>query len=234
MDQSSAEQIKENFRRVTDELQAAAIAARRDPQEVQLVGVTKYVDAEHASVLLAAGCHNLGESRPQELWAKAADDNLQSTSVRWHLIGHLQRNKVNKTLPICHTVHAVDSERLLRAIDNSASDSEISARIMLEVNCSGDSAKHGLTADETRGLVERLDEFPHVGVEGFMTMAAREGGSAVAQQNFASLRQLRDRLATHEIPLTELSMGMSGDFRQAIAEGSTIVRIGSALWEGVE
>lgn len=235
MQRSRVERIKENYHRVVGEVESACADAGRSADEVLLVGVTKYVDVSAARALADAGCYNLGESRPQQLWAKAEDPTWkEKPAVRWHMIGHLQRNKVQKTLPLCDLIHAVDSERLLKAINDSASQAGTSQSVLLEVNCSGDEAKHGLTADQARDLTARIGQFPNTQVQGLMTMAARDGGPTVAQANFASLRNLRDELATPELPLTELSMGMSGDFREAIAEGSTVVRIGSALWEGID
>ena len=185
--------------------------------------------------LAAAGCTDLGESRPQELWHKAGE--LASASgahaIRWHLVGHLQRNKIRRTLPLVSLIHSVDSLRLLEAIDAewqtltaSSNKPPKPVRILLEVNTSGEAAKHGLAPDEVEPLLAAATRFPRVEICGLMTMAALEGGPAVAARNFATLRQLADRLR-----LKERSMGMSGDFEAAIAEGATIVRIGSALWE---
>lgn len=227
--------VRDNVRRVQARIAAAAERCGRSASEITLVGVTKYVDAPTAAALVAAGCFDLGESRPQQLWEKEAAAELAELPVRWHLIGHLQRNKVARTAPIASLIHSVDSTRLLRAINDAATREE-PADVLLEVNTSGDEQKHGLTPDQARGLVEKLNEFPNCRVRGLMTMAAREGGPDVAQRNFAALRQLRDELqaaAPAGVVLKQLSMGMSGDFEEAIAEGATIVRVGSALWEGV-
>ena len=129
-------------------------------------------------------------------------------------------------------IHSVDSQRLLAAIDEEGKDPP--QRVLLEVNTSGEAAKHGLAPDAVEPLLAAAARFPHVAVCGLMTMAALEGGPAVAARNFAALRELRDRLratAPDGVALDELSMGMSGDFEIAIAEGATIVRVGTALWE---
>lgn len=230
--------IADNLRRVRERIAEAAEAAGRKPADVQLVGVTKYVDAEQALALVRAGCNVLGESRPQELWSKcdALGEHAlaPAPAIHWHLIGHLQRNKLRRTLPLVSLVHSVDSERLLAAIDaewQSCSRSQnrqlFPIRVLLEVNTSGETAKHGLAPDEVEPLLAAAQEFPHVEVCGLMTMAALAGGHDVAARNFAALRALADRFG-----LTERSMGMSGDFEVAIREGATIVRVGSALWEG--
>jgi pyridoxal phosphate enzyme (YggS family) len=224
--------VAENLARVEERIAMAAVAAGRDPASVQLVAVCKYVGAPTAAALIAAGCRDLGESRPQELWEKAASPEL--ASVRWHLVGRLQRNKVRRTLPLATLIHSVDSERLLAAIDEHASALDLTPRVLLEVNCSGEAAKQGFTSDDVRRLVPTLDRFPRVRVEGLMTMAPLAGGEVAARHSFASLRALRNELvasAPGNAALIELSMGMSGDFEAAIAEGATLVRVGSLLFE---
>jgi pyridoxal phosphate enzyme (YggS family) len=236
--------VADNLTRVRDRIARAAEAAGRSADEVTLVGVTKYVGASEAAELLAAGCADLGESRPQELWAKATalsfPGEIASASgrpvPRWHLVGHLQRNKVRRTLPLVTLIHSVDSERLLEAIDEAqaAAFTSSPARVLLEVNTSGEAAKHGLAPDEVEPLLAAATRFPNVEICGLMTMAALEGGPAVAERNFADLRTLRDRLgplAPACVRLDELSMGMSADFEAAIHQGATIVRIGSILWD---
>jgi hypothetical protein len=235
--------IADNLRHVHERIARAATASGRSADDVTLVGVTKYVGASEAAELLAAGCTDLGESRPQELWAKAAaiaPAGLASASgapaVRWHMIGHLQRNKVRRTLPLVTLIHSVDSERLLAAIDEAqaAVFTSAPARVLLEVNTSGEAAKHGLVPDDVELLLAAATRFPHVAICGLMTMAALEGGPAVAERDFATLRELRDRLraiAPERVRLDELSMGMSADFEAAIRQGATIVRVGSILWE---
>lgn len=234
MDNGALQIIADNYRRVQERVAAAALAAGRGADEVKIVAVSKYVGVSETAALLAAGAKLLGESRPQQLWEKSAAPEL--LGAQWHLIGHLQRNKVDKTIGCCELIHSVDSPRLLKAINKAASQRDTKSRVLLEVNTSGDTEKHGLTADETRDLVGSLADYPHVEVQGLMTMAAREGGVEVARGNFAILRGLLERLLAEfqNIELPELSMGMTGDFAEAIAEGATLVRIGSALFEGLD
>jgi pyridoxal phosphate enzyme (YggS family) len=226
--------IADNLERVRERIAAAADSAGRSADEITLVGVTKYVGPQEAAELAAAGCHDLGESRPQELWSKF--DAVLSESIRWHLVGHLQRNKVRRTLPLVSMIHSVESERLLAVIHEARSYEESTppTSVLLEVNTSGEPAKHGLAPDAVEPLLSAASRYPRVAIHGLMTMAALEGGDAVAARNFASLRELRDRLKQRVpdcVNLNELSMGMSGDFEIAIREGATMVRIGSLLWE---
>jgi pyridoxal phosphate enzyme (YggS family) len=232
--------IADNLRRVRERIAEAAASVGRSADDIQLVGVTKYVGSREAAELVAAGCHDLGESRPQELWSKAGEvaSATGNSHVRWHLVGHLQRNKVRRTLPLVSLIHSVDSERLLAAIDEAraetAGGSAPPCDVLLEVNTSGEAAKHGLAPDEVEPLLAVAPQFRRVRICGLMTMAAWEGGPAVAARNFAALRELRDRLKSNCpecVDLDELSMGMSGDFEIAIREGATIVRIGTLLWQ---
>jgi pyridoxal phosphate enzyme (YggS family) len=230
-----AARIAENLADTRRRIAEAARASGREADAVRLVAVTKYVGLPETAALLAAGCRELGESRPQALWEKAPA--LAGEQVNWHLIGHLQRNKIRRTLPLVSLIHSADSERLIRALHEEATALGRRAAILLEVNVSGDAAKHGFAPAELERLLPTLPQFAGVEVRGLMTMAAREGGEAVARRNFADLRALRDRLRTNcpaEIRLDELSMGMSGDYEAAIREGATLVRVGSALFEGVE
>ena len=223
--------LHQNLDRVRERLREAAEAAGRSPADITLIGVTKYVTPNQAAALRIAGCVNLGESRPQQLWTKAA----QVPDTRWHLVGHLQRNKVRQTVPLVTLIHSVDSHRLLASIEREGHEINQRVDVLLEVNVSGDASKHGLSEDELPRLLEKAADCSHVHVCGLMTMAAREGGPLVAGHNFSALRMLRDQFSDQVSPnihLNELSMGMSGDFETAIAEGATMVRIGSLLWEG--
>lgn len=241
--------IADNLARVRERIARAAEKAGRRSDEITLVGVTKYVGSQEAAALVVAGCADLGESRPQELWQKKDDVSTRlaevasatgrtASPVRWHLVGHLQRNKIRRTLPLVHMIHSVDSERLLAAIDEEIGRGPASqphpVKVLLELNTSGEAAKHGLPPDGVEPLLAMAPRLHQVEICGLMTMAALEGGPAAATRNFAMLRALRDRLrplAPECVRLNELSMGMSGDFEVAIAEGATIVRVGTALWE---
>ncbi|HVC98535.1 MAG TPA: YggS family pyridoxal phosphate-dependent enzyme [Pirellulales bacterium] len=233
---SRADRIAENLRVVRGRMAEAARRAGRSPDDVRLVAVTKYVGAEDARDLIAAGCRELGESRPQQLWRKAAV--LETAGVLWHLIGHLQRNKVARTLPLVSLVHSGDSLRLLEALDaETALAKGDRLPVLLEVNVSGDTAKHGFKPGELGPLADRLAMLPRIEIKGLMAMAGREGDLDEARREFAALRRLRDELRpawAGRWSLDELSMGMSGDYEVAIEEGATLVRVGTALFEGLE
>ena len=227
-------QIAENLAEVHGRIADAAARSGRNAQQITLVGVTKYVGPAEVRALVAAGCTELGESRPQQLWEKA--EALKDLSVRWHMIGHLQRNKARRTLPLILMIHSIDSARLARAVDTAAGELSRRVPVLLEVNISGESAKHGLEPDAVEPLLEELAECGNIEVRGLMCMAGLQSGLAGAGADFAKLRQLRDRLRENcpeGITLDELSMGMSGDFEAAIEEGATIVRVGTALFHGV-
>ncbi len=233
--QDTPKRLAENFQQVRQRMADAATRAGRQPEEVRLVGVTKYVDVEFTRMLREAGCADLGESRPQSLWEKA--EGLFGTDTSWHLIGHLQRNKVRKTLSYGPTIHSIDSARLLKEIEAEARQQNRTVVGLIEVNISGDAAKHGVSPDELEGFLAGTADLTKVSIVGLMGMAGLESDLAQSQREFAALRDLRDRvapLAPPRVKLTELSMGMSGDFEAAIAEGATLVRIGSTLWEGID
>jgi PLP dependent protein len=224
--------LRQNVERVEARIAAACARARRARGEVTLVGITKYVDAATAGLLPACGVTVLGESRPQSLWEKAA----AVPGVEWHLVGHLQRNKVAKTLPAARLIHSVDSERVLQAIDEEAAKVDKVQDVLLEIHLSGEESKHGFVEVEWPRLPELAAGLRHVRVRGLMCMAALESTPDEARQTFARLRSLREKLGPRfgePHRLTELSMGMTHDFEEAIAEGATLVRIGSALFEGL-
>jgi len=236
---------RENLAAVRWRMAEACRLAGRDCTSVRLVGVTKYVDAPATQMLLDAGCRDLGESRPQSLWQKAEQLTQATPSPRWHLIGHLQRNKLRQTLGLVTLLHSLDSRRLLEAIDAQARLTGRICEVLVEVNLSGNPARTGLAESEVAPLLDVAQTLSHVSVRGLMGMASESGdkqeaGSSdfagLARQQFSQLRALRDRLAATlpaTMPLSELSMGMSDDFDLAILEGSTLVRVGSALWEGI-
>ena len=226
--------IEGNLARVRASIAAAATRAGRPPETVKLVGVTKYVGPEVVRALVAAGLRDLAESRPQQLWEKAAA--LADLPLRWHQVGHLQRNKVRRTVPLVAMVESVDSVRLAAAIDQVAAERGRRVPVLLEVNISGEAAKHGFAPSEVEAALGAVAGLGHMEVRGLMGMAGLEGHLEDARRQFASLRDLRDRLqpvCPNGIALAELSMGMSADFEVAIEEGASMVRIGSALFEGV-
>ena len=210
-------------------IEAACARSGRDPAAVRLVAVTKYAPMEAVRELVALGHRDLGENRPQQLLERAG--LLNGAEVTWHLIGHLQRNKARKVLPVASLIHSVDSVRLMEAIDRLAVELSLRPRVLLEVNVSGEGSKDGFEPGVLREAWGEITRMEHVELAGLMTMAPYSDDPETARPVFQSLRELRDELtATGALPLPELSMGMSGDFEVAIEEGATIVRMGSLLF----
>ena len=225
--------IAHNLETVLAEIAAACARAGRLLSEVQLVAVTKYAQPAWIERLIERGIRDLGESRPQQLVQRASQF---AADVHWHLIGHLQRNKVKPVLLQTVLIHSVDSLRLLERISEVAAELSLRPRVLLEVNVAGEASKDGLPAAVLRSQWPAFQAVLHVEIVGLMTMAPQADDPEAARPVFRGLRQLRDELATTAAPhvrLTELSMGMSGDFAVAIEEGATIVRIGSRLFDGL-
>jgi PLP dependent protein len=229
-----ARRLSDNWQHAVQDVHQAAAAAGRSPDCVRIVAVTKYVDVETTEAMIRAGCSELGEARPQQLFEKATALAAQR-NIRWHLVGPLQRNKVRRTLQVAHVIHSIDSFKLLEYVDRVAGELGKEPEVLVEVNISGDAAKHGFAPDALLSDCKLLATCEHIKLKGLMGMAGLESDLAQAQREFASLRMLRDRLEQASgLRLPELSMGMSGDFAQAVAEGATILRIGTRLLEGVQ
>lgn len=203
-------------------------AAGRNPQEVTLLPVTKTHPAAAAEYAARHGLAAVGENRVQE----AVDKQTQTTAkVRWELIGHLQSNKARLAVTHFARVQSVDSEKLLNVLDRAAGELGRKLPILLQVNAGNDPAKFGAEPADTPRLLELALAKPHLQVDGLMTIAPLSDDPEVARRTFANLRAIRDDLvARGGFPLRELSMGMSGDLDAAIAEGSTLVRVGTALY----
>lgn len=225
------EQFKKNLAMVTGRIAEAAARAGRSADEITLVGVTKYLDVDTTRLFAESGHLVLGENRPQLLWEKR--EALADLSIEWHLIGHLQRNKAKRMVEASHLIHSVDSLRLLKAINNHATEQSKTARVLLEVNISEEAAKHGFALDEMQTVLDEVADLQAVHVDGLMAMAGLTGGEDDARREFSAMRALGQNLASAGLPknvsMSELSMGMSGDYGIAIEEGATIVRVGSAL-----
>jgi len=227
--------FRDNLLSVRDRIAESAKRSGRDPASVVLVGVTKKQPAALVRQLVEAGARDLGENYPQELWEKAEALADLPADVRWHLIGHLQRNKLKRTLPIARVIHAVDSLRLLKAIDEQVGEGQEPPMVLLQVNTSDEEAKHGWRDDSILADAEAIAGCRRVRPAGLMTMAAWGTDAETARPSFARLREIRDALRDRSgLALPELSMGMSNDFEAAVEEGATLVRVGSALFEGVE
>jgi len=221
-------QIAENLEFIRQRIATAAERSGRSAGEVKLVAVSKTYPPEVIREAIQAGQRCYGENRVQDALPKieALPPNLE-----WHLIGHLQSNKVRKVIGRFSLFHGVDNSALALQMNRIAGEFGVTASILLEVNISGEPSKFGFTPTSLPASLEELLPLPHLRVEGLMTMAPFSENPDSARPVFEGLRKLRDALSTATgHTLKELSMGMSGDFEQGILEGATIVRIGSAIF----
>lgn len=222
--------IRDKLCVVKSKIVAAATRTGRNPAEIELIAVTKTFSPETIHEAVDAGQILFGENRVQELLSKVP---LLPSHVRWHLIGHLQSNKVRKVLPVVEAIHSVDSLDLARNIQRIAGELGVVSRIYLEVNVSGEASKFGFEPSRLEADLEELLVLDHVYVTGLMTVPPIGESGDDSRRHFVALRELRDRLETRGgRPLPGLSMGMSGDYETAVEEGATIVRVGSAIFGG--
>lgn len=239
--------LQENLKRVYDRIGEACSRCGRDPAGVRLVAVTKYASLETIRTLIDLDVRDLGENRVQELCRRAAmvRESMMRRSrepapldgPRWHMIGHLQRNKVKQLLPWVHLIHSVDSLRLAEEIDAAAAKLGRRTPVLLEVNAAEDPNKYGVAVAAVTHLVEQLVTLKNLEVRGLMAMAPLTDDERVIRGVFQRVRELFDEIVAERLAgpeFTELSLGMSNDFEHAIEFGATYVRIGSALFEGIE
>lgn len=219
----------ENLADVKVTIEKACQSAGRSEENVQLLPVTKTHPAEIIGWVAQAGLVSVGENRVQEAERKRAAAADQP--VQWELIGHLQSNKAKLAVSLFDRIQSVDSEKLLRALDKAAQVLGKPIRVLLQVNAGDDPAKYGVDPGDAPALLEAALGCTSLEVEGLMTIAPLDRDREVARRCFARLREVRDALVQQfGHPLPELSMGMSGDLAEAIAEGSTLVRVGTALF----
>jgi hypothetical protein len=240
--------LSENIRHVEERIAEACRQARRPRSDVTLVAVTKSVGPDVIRTLLELGHCELGESRVQELTRRAAmiheweerrarDPALVLPAPRWHMVGHLQRNKVRTLMPWVSMIHSVDSLRLAEEINKESGRLQRITPVLIEINASGESNKHGIAVAATTHLAGELNLLANVRVRGLMTMAPLTDDVVRVRRVFERVRELFEEIVSERLCGPEfrcLSMGMSGDFEQAILEGATHVRIGTALFEGIE
>jgi pyridoxal phosphate enzyme (YggS family) len=223
--------IASGLKHVRERIAASAVRAGRNPTDVKLVAVTKKQPLEAAELLCQLGQFDLGENLPQEVWRKA--ELLKGSGPKWHLIGHLQTNKAKRTYPLVNMIHAIDSMKLLKLIDTLALNMTQPPAVCLQVNCSAEPSKHGWSPEQIRRDAEVIAACRSAPIVGLMTMAALGERPEAARPAFALLRETREDLRERtDLPLLELSMGMSNDYEIAIEEGATWIRVGSALFEG--
>lgn len=233
--------IEKNLQEIQDQIAEACAKVKRSPAEVTLVAVTKSVDMATIKNLLDAGVTELGESRVQQFVPRAVelDTYLQRRRndlpkpVRWHMIGHLQRNKVKGVLEWAAMVHSVDSLRLAEEISHKAQQMHRTVDVLLQVNCSQESQKFGCAVGASEHLAEMIATLPRVRLAGLMTMGPLTEDKEASRAAFHRLHELFEDMKKNRIggdSFRHLSMGMSNDYRQAVEEGATIVRIGTALF----
>ncbi len=223
--------ILANIEEIKQRMSHAASAAGRAPEDVTLVAVTKTVDALCAKKVLEAGVLNLGENRVQVFLDKY---DVLGNEPRWHLIGHLQTNKVKYIIGKVQLIHSVDSLHLAEEISKKAQNSGIVQNVLVQFNISGEESKSGADADEAKALFEKLSCLKGISVRGLMTMAPLRATETETRHVFEELRLLSEQIAKEgydNVFMEHLSMGMSGDFEAAIREGATLVRIGNALFK---
>ena len=222
------ETFRERADAIREHIAAACHRADRNPDGVQLLAVTKTHPPAAVEYAARYGLRAVGENRVQEGVEKKAQC---PAAIRWELIGHLQSNKVRLAAAHFDRVQSVDSLKLLTLLDRAAGELDRRLAVLLQVNASHDPDKFGIEPADAPRLLETALTLPHLQVDGLMAIAPLSDHPEVAQRTFASLRELRDRLASQfGVPLPELSMGMTGDLAQAVAEGSTLVRVGTALF----
>ncbi|MBK1834701.1 YggS family pyridoxal phosphate-dependent enzyme [Roseibacillus ishigakijimensis] len=223
--------VAQRLNEVRSRIATAATAAGRDPGEVALLAVSKTFPAPVVAEAVAAGQRALGENRVQEALEKQPLLAREAGDLAWHLIGPLQRNKVRKVVGHFTCLQGIDSLKLARAVDRVAGELAVRQTILLQVKIGGEESKSGFEPARLREEIDELAALSHLQIDGLMTIPPPVEAAEEARPYFARLRELRDALAVSSgLPLRELSMGMSNDYPAAIAEGATLVRVGSAIF----
>jgi pyridoxal phosphate enzyme (YggS family) len=226
--------IAESIANIRERMAAAARRAGRNPDEIELMAVTKTVPAERIRDAYAAGARLFGENRVQEFEAKSQELHTLS-GAHFHMIGHLQRNKAARAVALFSAIESVDSWRLAAALERDASDRHATLPVLLEINVGGEEQKSGIAPDsaELERLVTGAPELPHLEIQGLMTVPPFADDAEMSRPYFRRLRELRDAIDRRKlqgVSIDVLSMGMSHDFEVAIEEGATRVRVGTAIF----
>lgn len=223
--------IANNLAAVRERIAAAAVAAGRAPDGVRLLAVSKTFSADHVRAAWAAGQRDFGENKVQEALQKISETT--ELEIRWHLIGHLQSNKVKKAAPAFSAIHAIDSVELLRRVDAVAADAGAAPDLYIQVDLAGESTKFGAPEADVPAIARAAMECRAARLKGLMLLPPWFDDPEQARPYFRRLHELRDRLVEDGIDgsrLRDLSMGMSHDFEVAIQEGATLVRVGTAIF----
>ena len=222
--------IKENLDQVRETINAACIRAGRRPEEVTLIAVSKTKPVPMLEEAYAAGTRDFGENKVQEILAKKPE---LPQDIRWHMIGHLQRNKVSQVIGNAVMIHSVDSLRLARLFEAEAAKKEVDVDILLEVNVAREESKYGFMLEEVEDAVMAIKDFPHVHIKGLMTIAPFVDNPEENRGIFKKLFEFAvdiGRKNIDNVTMDVLSMGMTGDYEVAVEEGATMVRVGTGIF----
>ena len=222
--------MAENVAYIQSKIAAAAQKSGRSPSDVKLIGVTKTIDIERMRALLNLGVKSLGENKPQELVEKY---NILGSEPEWHLIGHLQTNKVKLVIDKVSMIHSLDSLRLANEINRRSADINRKTNVLVEINIASEPSKHGIAPDETSEFVRQLVEMKHLNVCGLMCIAPYVDEPEKNRIYFVKMRQIFIDIKSkyvHNKDILDLSMGMTNDYEIAVEEGATMVRIGTGIF----
>ncbi|MGM0651733.1 MAG: YggS family pyridoxal phosphate-dependent enzyme [Bacillota bacterium] len=219
--------LADNYNIIMENISTAARRCGRDPGEVQLIAVTKYVGIPEIEEAAKLGIQDFGENRVQE----AAKKIEKFPGLSWHFIGHLQSNKAKDVLPYYKSIHSLDRLSLAKSLQRCGERFNLTAHVFIQVNTSGEESKFGLAPGELSGFLEKIEKYDRLKVRGLMTMAPFYDDPEKTRPSFRELRRLRDLYSGTDYNLEHLSMGMTNDYMVAIEEGATIIRVGSALFD---
>lgn len=228
--------VKDNFLKVQAQMNDAAKASGRKPEDVILVAVTKTAPLDDIGAVIEAGALHIAENRVQEAQAKFPTLKAKYPQVTTHIIGHLQSNKAKDAIQVVSMIQSVDSLKLANEIQKQALKLNVTANILVQFNTAREEQKFGATPEEALTLIEGISQLSHVRIKGLMTMAPYTEDQGIVRKTFADLRKIKEDVASRfkghpSVDMGIMSMGMSGDYKIAIEEGSTMVRVGSAIFK---
>ncbi len=224
--------IRDVLNNVRDKINNSAVKTGRNPEDIKLIAVSKTVELPKIVTAIKAGASILGENRIQEARNKITELRTDNPYLKpeWHLIGNLQKNKVKIAVQLFDLIHSLDSVELAEALNNYSDKQGKKQRVLVQVKLSDEITKHGIPERDVMQLVKKVNEMENLQLDGLMTIPPFFDDIEKTRPYFRKLRELRDKLSSEGLDLPELSMGMSGDFEVAIEEGSTMVRVGTAIF----
>ena len=234
METNNSKIIEKNLSELQERIKSACSRSIYNQENVELVISTKYVEADIIRILSELGISSIGENRLQDTERKK--EELNDLDLKWHMFGHLQRNKVKKAVRIFDLIHSVESVNLAKEINKESEKLGKNTRILVEVNVSGEETKYGLSPEESIPFLREINNLERISVEGLMTMAPIVDDPEICRPMFKGLRELSERVKEENIQNVEmncLSMGMTQDYEVAIEEGANLIRVGSAVFEGI-